>query len=541
MRHALIMAITILAAGWAAFAPGQAEALSVSGTFNFRENVGPNTVGATVGDRLILGAVNIVPSGPPTTATAAQGATVVALTHLPQTIAPDQYFANLPFDPALTGAWAITATRDLETAGPVSTNAIVVPQLLPLVQNIQVVGFGLTPTLLWDLPDLTGVSVTRMRVRVVDAATRDVLAQFFLVPFAQPGGVPSLPLELTVPPGVLQYGRDYVFRIMLEHVQGGVLQSRSSAFSSAYSPVTVMAGDRFSLFSSREVFEAELEGKVVDDYSNPGYDVNVHPEFDIRLHTNAAMTAVVGETRYTSTFFSDLNLIVRSFDLTGQPLGFGYCAGCNGSFRLDFTGTSVGDAGGVFGVGFDVTAVGQRVSGFADRPAAFVTFGDGTTASLPLDRGFWAITAGARIRTIHVGGTDGAATNQMLIVIDNLTIGRPRVIGVAIDIKPGALPNSINARSQGTVPVAIYSTVDFDATTVDPRSVTLAEAPVVLTPAGTPMVSVQDVNGDALLDLVLHVETAAMRLEAGATEAVLEGQTLARQGVRGVDSIRLIP
>mgnify|MGYP001607101170 CR=1 FL=1 len=77
------------------------------------------------------------------------------------------------------------------------------------------------------------------------------------------------------------------------------------------------------------------------------------------------------------------------------------------------------------------------------------------------------------------------------------------VLSVQIDIKPGNFPNSINLGSSGTVPVAIFSTATFDATTVNPTTVTLAGATVKLKGNGTSMASNQDVNGDGRLDLGL--------------------------------------
>ncbi len=56
---------------------------------------------------------------------------------------------------------------------------------------------------------------------------------------------------------------------------------------------------------------------------------------------------------------------------------------------------------------------------------------------------------------------------------------------MSIDIKPGSDLNSINLGSNGTIPVAIFSTVDFDATTVDPLTVTLADASVKVKGKGT--------------------------------------------------------
>jgi len=109
-----------------------------------------------------------------------------------------------------------------------------------------------------------------------------------------------------------------------------------------------------------------------------------------------------------------------------------------------------------------------------------------------------------------------------------------------LDIKPGSGPNSINLRSEGTVPVAILSTPGFDATVVDSSTVTLAGAPVALRSNGTPMASLEDMDGDGRLDLVLHFSTADLRLDQGSTEALLQGQTMDGISVLGVDWVRIV-
>ena len=114
-------------------------------------------------------------------------------------------------------------------------------------------------------------------------------------------------------------------------------------------------------------------------------------------------------------------------------------------------------------------------------------------------------------------------------------------IPVAIDIKPGEEPNSINLGSAGKVPVAIFSTDTFDATQVDPLTVTLAGAQVALKGKGTPMAAVADVNADGRLDLIVHVDTTALQLTAGDMEAVLEGKTYAGLCIRGTDTVRIVP
>ena len=112
---------------------------------------------------------------------------------------------------------------------------------------------------------------------------------------------------------------------------------------------------------------------------------------------------------------------------------------------------------------------------------------------------------------------------------------------VDIDIKPGSFPNSINLGAGGSVPVAILSSAVFDATTVDPITVTLANANVKLRGKGTPQASLEDVDGDGFEDLVVHVETEALELSEEDTAAVLVATTTDGILLRGVDTVRVVP
>ncbi|MGH9783732.1 MAG: hypothetical protein ACRD88_06060, partial [Terriglobia bacterium] len=93
----------------------------------------------------------------------------------------------------------------------------------------------------------------------------------------------------------------------------------------------------------------------------------------------------------------------------------------------------------------------------------------------------------------------------------------------------------------GVIVVAILSTAEFGATTVDPATVKLAGALVATQGRGTPMTSVADLNRDGRLDLLLHFRTQDLELEPTATEAVLKGRTFSGQLIRGVDSVRMVP
>ena len=115
-------------------------------------------------------------------------------------------------------------------------------------------------------------------------------------------------------------------------------------------------------------------------------------------------------------------------------------------------------------------------------------------------------------------------------------------INVAIDIKPGAYPNSINLGSNGNIPTAIFSSADFDATTVDPETVTLADARVrVVGKKSKLQASLKDVNGDGLTDLFLHIDTTGLQLTNGDVMAYLEGRTYDGESIVGKDTIRIVP
>ncbi len=112
---------------------------------------------------------------------------------------------------------------------------------------------------------------------------------------------------------------------------------------------------------------------------------------------------------------------------------------------------------------------------------------------------------------------------------------------VDIDIRPGSDDNLINLGSNGNIPVAIFSTDTFDATTVDPLTVTLADAQVRVKGKGVAQASQEDVNGDGLTDLLVHVDTEGLQLTVGATSTTLEGFTFGGQLIKGSDVVTVVP
>ena len=115
------------------------------------------------------------------------------------------------------------------------------------------------------------------------------------------------------------------------------------------------------------------------------------------------------------------------------------------------------------------------------------------------------------------------------------------VRGVQIDVKPDSEDNTINLRSRGLIPIAILSSPSFDATTVDPSTIDVAGAQVRLRGNGVAMASATDVNGDGMLDLLVHVSTDMLNLAEGQGIITLTANTFGGVTISGQDFIRVVP
>jgi hypothetical protein len=105
---------------------------------------------------------------------------------------------------------------------------------------------------------------------------------------------------------------------------------------------------------------------------------------------------------------------------------------------------------------------------------------------------------------------------------------------VAIDIKPGSDPNSINLGSKGVVPVAVLTTTEFDASNVDPATVRFADAEPVHW-------AMEDVDGDGDMDLLFHFKTQELNLTEASTEAALTCTTEDGIDIQGTDTVKIVP
>jgi len=107
-------------------------------------------------------------------------------------------------------------------------------------------------------------------------------------------------------------------------------------------------------------------------------------------------------------------------------------------------------------------------------------------------------------------------------------------IGVQIDIRPGGVPNPINLKSRGRIPVGVLTTKDFDATSLDVETIRFGGSGNKAKPD---QIGREDIDGDGDLDLILHFRIQSLGFDCTTSQGVLTGQTASGVNVLGIDSI----
>jgi hypothetical protein len=164
------------------------------------------------------------------------------------------------------------------------------------------------------------------------------------------------------------------------------------------------------------------------------------------------------------------------------------------------------------------------------------------------------------IKPLHPEDTDPDQSNNLA----SLDLEVECVVPVAINIKPGSYPNSINPRNNGVIPVAVLTTmageygtpIDFDATTIDPLSVRFGPRDAVWTETGGAFEAhdrghiedsyeLDEMTRDGDMDMVLHFRTRETGIQAGDVEACVKGDWTDLGGnvhsFFGCDSVRTVP
>ncbi len=181
-----------------------------------------------------------------------------------------------------------------------------------------------------------------------------------------------------------------------------------------------------------------------------------------------------------------------------------------------------------------------------------ITWGDGepnatgstNDQSAAIEASHQVCAAGAYTVTLAVTDKDGGTGS------DGLTVTVP-YLAIGIDISPTDLPNPVNLNKKGVLAVAVLGSATFDATAIDPASLTLGDEAltdthVVLKNNGTYQTSLEDVNGDGIMDMVAKFDIPTLvangDLTSASTSLVLRGFLAdGCTNFRGEDVVTVVP
>jgi len=115
------------------------------------------------------------------------------------------------------------------------------------------------------------------------------------------------------------------------------------------------------------------------------------------------------------------------------------------------------------------------------------------------------------------------------------------VVQINIDIKPGSGETApINPKSKGVIPVALLSSAEFDALTVDLKTLTFGST-------GNEPSYVRcnkngvDFNGDGRLDLLCHFENQLTKFDSDDVRGTVRGSTLNGMQFEGRGMLKIVP
>ncbi|MBI3660515.1 hypothetical protein HY230_08600 [Candidatus Acetothermia bacterium] len=123
-------------------------------------------------------------------------------------------------------------------------------------------------------------------------------------------------------------------------------------------------------------------------------------------------------------------------------------------------------------------------------------------------------------------------------------------IPVSLDVKPDSFPNLIS-QTMGAIPVAIFSTLDFDALNrLNITTLTFGrtgnEQSLIYRPENERGVAFcsrtpRDVDRDGLFDEVCYFDASKTGFQVGDTEGILKGTTVEGIPIKGQDTVQIVP
>jgi 6-phosphogluconolactonase len=183
-----------------------------------------------------------------------------------------------------------------------------------------------------------------------------------------------------------------------------------------------------------------------------------------------------------------------------------------------------------------------------ENPSAMTTNEDGKLLFVGSYRDILSFGAAVSVFSVgsngtlnEVGGSPFPTGQENALLSISAYPPKSCVQRLGIEIKPPALPPvPLNPLAEGKIPVAILSTLSFNAVTeIDPNSLTFGH-----TGNESSLVDCnsegEDVNGDGLVDLVCHFNTEQTAFVFGDITAVLKGKTVTGRQIQGSERIRTV-
>lgn len=111
---------------------------------------------------------------------------------------------------------------------------------------------------------------------------------------------------------------------------------------------------------------------------------------------------------------------------------------------------------------------------------------------------------------------------------------------VDLDIKPGSDRNPVNLKSKGKLPVVVFGNEELDVSVIDLATLLLNGVGLTEKNNGSLFASLEDEDGDGILDLVMHFAMQDLDIEAGTDELLLSGNFLDGGAFEGSDIISIV-
>lgn len=195
----------------------------------------------------------------------------------------------------------------------------------------------------------------------------------------------------------------------------------------------------------------------------------------------------------------------------------------------------------------NVTVIDPALIGTGGNPVvATMTVGDGPHGVAVTSDSAKAYVVNRFDNTMSVlNGTTGAllATVKLPDLSFPVGFGNFLTPALSITVVIDVVPDVVNLKKQGTVPVIVYGSESFDVHTADLTTIRLNGWPVKIKPNGEPMANYGDFNGDGLDDVMVHFSMdGAQDVQTSSSDstATLEGQTTSGVSFQGADSVKFI-